>query len=133
MNRNTLIYILGTAAVTLILILAITSAWVGFTTADTCERSKKLYDTDDCVTALINQLENENQSYGERNDAIWALGQYGDAKALPTLQKYYTGEIPSREPWNETLSQYELQKAINLLEGGFNITVIFRALSLGRV
>lgn len=133
MNRNTVIHVAGIGVLTVIFFVAIISAWIGFTTADTCEKAKKLYSTDDCATALIDQLNDEQRSYAARNDAIWALGQYGDARALPVLKNHYTGEIPSREPWNETLSQYELQKSINLLEGGFNITVIFRALSLGRL
>ena len=76
----------------------------------------------DCVDALIAHLEDEDNPYGERNHAIWALGQLGDNKALSVLEKYYTGNIPDKEPWNETISQYELKKAINLTSGGFNIT-----------
>ena len=107
-------------------------AGIAYEVADTCQRAEQSYNTDDCVTALTNLVRDETQPFSDRNDAIWALGQYGDSTALPVLQELYTGQIPDREPWNETLSQYELQKAIHLLEGGFNITVIFRALTLGR-
>lgn len=132
MKRNTIIYLIGSGVVAIIVLLAIASAWIGFTVADTCQRAEKNYTIDDCTTALITLVSDETQPFAERNDAIWALGQYGDRRALPVLQQLYTGQLPDREPWNETLSQYELQKAIHLLEGGFNITVIFRALTLGR-
>jgi len=53
------------------------------------------------------------------------LGQLGDSRALPVLQGYYTGNIPSKESLDKTISQYELEKAIKLTSGGFNVTAIF--------
>jgi hypothetical protein len=50
------------------------------------------------------------------------LGEFGGSRALPVLQKYYTGNIPDREPLDEMISQYELKKAIELASGGPNIT-----------
>jgi hypothetical protein len=47
------------------------------------------------------------------------LGQLGDQKSLVVLKSYYTGEPCDHEKF---LCQYELEKAIKLLEGGFNIT-----------
>ena len=92
---------------------------------DKCELAKSKY-SGDCVTALSFFLEDENNSFGDRNSAIWAIGQIGDKKALPTLQKYYTGNIPNKEPWNKVVSQYELKKAISSLNG--NNPNIFRFL-----
>ena len=77
------------------------------------------------VEALIGVLEDESNPYGMRNSAIWALGQLGDRRALPVLENLYTGDIPEREPWDGTLSQHELSKAIKLARGGFNATAIF--------
>jgi hypothetical protein len=76
----------------------------------------------DCVDAMSKLLQDENRSFRDRNDAIWVLGQLGDERALPALNRYYTGVIPEREPINGMISQYELKKAIKLAEGGFNIT-----------
>jgi hypothetical protein len=59
---------------------------------------------------------------GARNRAIWALGQLGDERALLVFEKYYTGEIPEREPLSEVISQYELKKAIKMAEGGVNLS-----------
>jgi hypothetical protein len=53
------------------------------------------------------------------------LGQYGDNRALPALQNYYTGDIPEKEPLDKMISQYELKKAIKLAKGGLNITALF--------
>ena len=50
------------------------------------------------------------------------MGQIGDSRALPVLQNYYTGNIPPREPLSKTISQYELQKAIDLARGEFNLS-----------
>jgi hypothetical protein len=40
---------------------------------------------------------------------------------LPVLEKYYTGDIPDREPLDRMISQYELKKAIDLASGGTNV------------
>lgn len=53
--------------------------------------------------------------------AVWALGQIGDARALPVLQKYCTGNTPPRESPERVISRYELKKAIHLLRGGWNV------------
>jgi hypothetical protein len=106
-----------------VLFFLVTSTWIGFSVREKCMLSQGRYGGD-CVEALSAHLDDENNPYGERNDAIWALGQLGDGRALPVLEKYYTGNIPDREPWNKTISQYELKKAINLSGGGFNITAI---------
>ncbi len=75
-----------------------------------------------CVTALEKTVNDEANPYRVRNSAVWTLGQLGDPKALPTLKQHYTGTIPDREPLDHTLSQYELKKAIRLLQNGTNIT-----------
>ena len=77
---------------------------------------------EDCVGALMKLIEDEATGYGEKNSAVWAFGQIGDKRALPFLKKYYTGNKKDRTKWNEELSQYELYKAIKLLNDGFNVT-----------
>lgn len=132
MKRNTLIFGGGVLAVIALLVLVISSVWIGFTVEETCARAEERYRTENCVTALTTQVTDEDQSFAARNDAVWALGQLGDEAALPVLQSLYTGEIPAREPWNETMSQYELRKAIHLLQGGWNVTVPLRMFRFGR-
>ena len=102
-------------------IFVATSLVIGDGVRQNCIRAQNIYGGD-CVEALTSHLDDENNPYGERNSAIWALGQLGDSRALPVLGKYYTGDIPDREPWNGTISQYELKKAIKLAKGSFNIT-----------
>lgn len=103
-----------------ILFFVIGVAWIGYEAKNQCERAKLAYEGD-CVEALISLLNDTNRSFRERNDAIWTLGQLGDSRALPVLETYYTGNILDREPLNETISQYELRKAVNLTSGGTNI------------
>jgi len=100
----------------------ITNIWIGYEAKNLCQEAKWEYKKDDCVDALVAQLDDNQQGFRTRNHAIWALGQYGDRRALPILQKYYTGNIPNREPLDETISQYELEKAIKLANGGLNLT-----------
>lgn len=71
------------------------------------------------VKALISFVNSQNQSLGKRNRAVWALGQIGDKQALPTLEKFYTGQPCDHEKY---LCQKELKKAIRLCKGGFNLT-----------
>lgn len=109
---------------TFILFFIVTCTWIGTSVRDKCTLAQGRYGGD-CVEALIAHLQDESNPLRERNSAIWALGQLGDSRALPVLQSYYTGNIPDREPYDQTISQYELKKAINLAQGGFNITAVF--------
>ena len=71
------------------------------------------------IESLIHFMESEDLSITRRNRAVWALGQLGDARALPSLNKHYRKE---REHPGQALSRHELKKAIKLCEGGWNIT-----------
>lgn len=95
--------------------------WIGYEVKATCRQAQTEY-SGDCVEALSSLLLDNNRGFKLRNSAAWALGQLGDIRALPALQQQYTGFIPDREPLNEMISQYELQKAINLVNGGTNIS-----------
>ncbi|MFC1790081.1 hypothetical protein ACFLZP_01200 [Patescibacteria group bacterium] len=104
-----------------VLFFLITTTVIGDGVRQRCVASQARYGGT-CTEALISNLQDPEAPYGEKNSSIWALGQLGNKKALPILKDLYTGQIPNREPWNQTLSQYELKKAINLLESGFNIS-----------
>ena len=43
------------------------------------------------VEALIAMVECKSCRLRDRNHAVWALGQLDDPRALPVLEKYYTG------------------------------------------
>jgi len=107
-----------------ILFFVICCTWIGFDVKTQCQEAKAEYNGD-CVEALVSLLKDEKRGYRARNSAIWALGQLGDARALPVLQSFYTGNIPEREALNKVISQYELKKAVVLTSGGTNITAIF--------
>lgn len=68
----------------------------------------------DGVEALIAVVESEDHPLAERNRAVWALGQTGDSRALPALERYYTGDACDHA---RRLCQHELKKAIDLLRG----------------
>jgi len=108
---------------TFVMFFLVTSVWIGFSVRQKCELAKARYEGS-CTEAMSQFLDDERNPIRERNDMIWALGQYGDSAALPVLEKYYTGNIPDREPWDKVISQYELKKAIKLAGGGFNITAL---------
>lgn len=118
--KSLFFYVLAVGVSTLLLFFIVACSWIGYEVKNQCQQAKKDYNGD-CVESLISLLKDENQKFGSRNDAIWALGQLGDIRALPVLQSFYTGNIPPREPWDEIISQYELKKAINLANGGLNI------------
>lgn len=122
--KNRLFYVIGISISIFLLFVFISSVWIGYEAKNLCQNAKWQYGGD-CIEALLAQLNDENQGFRLRNHAIWALGQFGDSRALATLQQYYTGEIPERESLDKTLSQYELKKAINLAAGGTNITAFF--------
>jgi hypothetical protein len=67
----------------------------------------------DRVQALCTLIDCQTCSLAERNHAVWALGQLRDARALPILMKYYTGQKCNHA---SDLCQYELQKAVKAIQ-----------------
>ena len=63
----------------------------------------------DRVEALMELVADSDRSLKTRNRAVWALGQIGDARALPLLEEHYTGEECDH---SRLLCQRELRKAI---------------------
>ncbi len=116
------VWLVGAVGIGVLLFLFVATCFsIGKGIKSQCQEAKKQYEGD-CVEVLVGLLNDEKQGFKARNSAIWALGQLGDSRALPVLKSYYTGNIPEREPLNETISQYELKKAVNLTSGGVNIS-----------
>jgi hypothetical protein len=67
--------------------------------------------------ALVALVDCESCSLRDRNHAVWALGQLAERRALPVLQKYYTGTNCDHERY---ICQKELKKALNLAARGYN-------------
>ena len=96
------------------------SIQIGFSIKEKCQLAQEAYKNNDGVEALIDLIKDEQKTLKERNGAVWALGQLQDKKALPVLEKYYTGEECDHEKY---LCQHELKKAINLING-FNVSAL---------
>lgn len=120
-----LLLLAGIGVSIFLLFFVVSVTWIGYSVKQKCQDASHEYDEPDCVTALSELVADDSRGYRARNSAIWALGQLGDSRALPVLEKYYTGNTPDREPLNESISQYELKKAIKLTSGGTNLTAIF--------
>ncbi len=71
------------------------------------------------VPALMAYIESPTHTLRARNRAVWALGQLGDARALPVLEKHVTGRECEHA---RALCQYELRKAIRLCRGATNMS-----------
>ncbi len=127
-RQRQLLRLLGYAAAVAIcitlLIFVIGVTWIGFDVKSQCQQARREYGGD-CTEALIRLVEDETRGFRVRNEAIWALGQLGDGRALPVLQQLYTGNIPPREPLDAGISQYELRKAVALTDGGQNPLALF--------
>jgi HEAT repeat protein len=115
MKQRTFGMIIGVLLVFVALGFVGVRLWIDTRIQKICDQALAHSASQVCVQALTQQVLDEDSSFADRNSAVWALGQMGDATALSALESVYTGEIPDREPWNETLSQYELQKAIQSL------------------
>lgn len=76
----------------------------------------------DHVGALIALVEDESASFEKRNSAIWALGQIGSERALPTLRELDTNEV-QQPPYDSTqyILQYSVEKSIKQINT-FSIT-----------
>jgi len=125
MNHSTFktlaLYSIAVGTSIVLLFFVVLCSWIGYEVNSQCKKAQ-LTHTGTCIEALTEVVKDDNASFSDRNSAIWSLGQLGDARALPVLLKYYTGNIPSREPLNKTISQYELKKAIALAKGGLNLS-----------
>lgn len=73
----------------------------------------------DRVSALMAYVESPKHPLRTRNRAVWALGQLGDARALPVLEKQLAGEECDHD---HRLCQHELRKAIRLCRGATNLS-----------
>lgn len=106
------------AVVAIILMLAVSSvlglAWLIRAGADSDARIAQREFPGDRVEALMQYVQSESHSLRERNHAVWALGRLRDARALPVLRRYYTGEKCQHDKF---LCQSELRKAIDLCSG----------------
>ena len=82
---------------------------------DACAAALQAYpESGDAVAALMIIVQSDSHSLKERNNAVWALGQTRDRRALPVLHTYYTG---SECDHSRELCQHELDKAIKLCSG----------------
>lgn len=98
-----------------------TSIYIGSHVNEYCNIAKDKYQESVCTNALIKTLQSENESFFDRNNAIWSLGQIGSRESLDELKQYFTNNIPPKGSYHNTLSQYELKKAINLIEKQNNL------------
>lgn len=119
-----LLYLASIAAVCLVFVFLVTVNIIGYGVKDTCQDAKEQY-SGDCVEALTQYLDDDSNSFRTRNSAVWALGQLGDDRALPTLQKHYTHFDGERADRTNELSQLELERAIGYMDGSPNITTFF--------
>ena len=74
------------------------------------------------VQSLIAVIESNKFGFEKKNDAIWALGQIGDKKALPILEQIFTDKIEKHCNRSENICQYEVQKAIKFCRSNFIVT-----------
>jgi hypothetical protein len=89
-----------------------------YTVWKTCDSAKEKHGGK-CQTSLVSVLEDGNANPKDKNDAIWALGQMAEPESLAALEKIYSGKVPEgREPLDEVVSQYEVEKAIRWVKNG---------------
>ena len=65
------------------------------------------------VEALIGVVDCGSCSLGDRNHAVWALGQMSEARAITVLRKHFDGQPCTHAT---RLCQHELRKAIRMIE-----------------
>ncbi len=124
LDRRSVIFIGSIAFAIFAFVTLLSFNIIGYSVEDKCQTAQEKYGGD-CVEALTAFLDDANNTFRSRNSAIWALGQLGDRRALPVLQGYRSAEGERSGPLDRGISQYELEKAIRLIDGGFNATAFF--------
>ncbi len=124
MDKKLIFYFSGIVIVLVLFVFILGLNFIGYGVKEQCKIAQDRHDGD-CVEALMQCVDDEDNGYYSRNSAIWALGQLGDERALPILKKYYTGYTGERTNRNTTLAQLELKRAIGYMEGNLNIPRFF--------
>lgn len=77
----------------------------------------------DTVESLMAVIKSKRSSFKEKNNAIFALGQIGDKRALPILIQLDTDEIQEK-PWDSSkyIVQYKVEKATEQVNSSFSLT-----------
>lgn len=112
------IYGLPAALAVLLILYGFVSWSIGSEVKEISAKASSEYPGDK-VEALIAFVSSEKHSLAERDNAVWALGQLGEKRALPALEKYYSGQ---RCDHSKYLCQHELRKAIKACKGGLNVS-----------
>ena len=99
--------------------------WIGHDVRQECLNAQEQYQGT-CVNSLSTLILDPRQKLRHRTQAVWALGQLGDSKAVPALEKLATRP----ECQTGTNCHYELQKALKLASGSLNLTAPFWRLSI---
>lgn len=90
----------------------------GWIQLDTHKKAKTILmaypQANDEVDAAILQMQSLSCTMKERNEAVWVLGRLSDEKALPALEREYTGRPCEHDKY---LCQHELEKAIRRCGG----------------
>ena len=102
---------LGAVAVVLVAALAGITVWIRADVRAATDMAVREYPGDGTL-ALIAFVESDDHPLAARNRAVWALGQRRDPRALPALERQYTGGPCDHA---HMLCQYELKKAIALI------------------
>ena len=118
--RKIILYGLPIGFAVLVILFLITLHWISSDVRVICKKAQQQFEGD-CVEALVAYLESDNISFKQKNQVIWALGEIGDKRALPALQKLYTGEkCPKPCDSSKYICQYGIEKAIRGCKG-FNV------------
>jgi hypothetical protein len=118
-------WVLGLCCVGLLAMYVVLSSMIGLAVDNRSKEAMQRFGGDR-VEALIAQVDCQTCSLHERTQAVWALGQLADKRALPVLRKYYTGQPCDHR---RLICQHEITKAIRWTEGkSFMLPSIWRGM-----
>ena len=117
-SKRVLFYGLAATVVIVACVLWLTMHWISSDVRAACQEARQEFEGD-CVEALVAYASSDQHTFEERNNAIWALGEIGDKRAVPTLEELLHTANPCESPCNvrKCICQYSLEKAIRLCEG----------------
>ena len=120
--RKFILYVILIGLAAFIILFAISLRMIYSGVESICEIASNKFETDN-VESLILLIESDEFSFKQKNKAIWALGQIGDRRALPLLQKLDTDEIQKKPlDSDKYLVQYSVEKAIRQIKSDFIVT-----------
>lgn len=77
------------------LVVIVVLFWIIYSPVREVSTAAQIQFGGDRLEALLRYIESDEHSLKEKNHTVWAIGQFGDERAIPILKKFWTVNLAS--------------------------------------